>query len=282
MRLTAYLANEMSDPAEPRNRQTKAAAAFVDEQLKVGRVGFPMSQLLEATGLTPEAAKSQLRRLAPRVARVSVAHPFFLIVTPENQSTGAPPVEWWLDDYFAWLKHPYYLALQSAASALGSSPQSIQVTQVMTDTARRPIELGRLKIIFFVKRRIGRTPTQQLLNAFAPTRVSTPAATAFDLVRYAPRIGGIGRVIETLRPLLSQIHGPELREVLESENEIATAQRLGFVLEKTGQTRLASLVEKWLPGKRPLTPLVPAPAGRPGAPLAARWRVVDNSGEFNP
>ncbi len=272
----------MSAPEEPRNRQTKAAAVFIDEQLKVGRVGFPMSQLMEVTRLTLEAAKSQLRRLGPRIARVSQAHPFFLIVTPEHLATGGPPVEWWLDDYFTWLKHPYYLALQSAASALGSSPQSIQVTQVMTDTPRRPIELGRLKITFFVKRRIEHTPTQQLLNAFAPTRVSTPAATAFDLVRYAPRIGGIGRTLETLRPLLPQIHAPELREVLETENEIATAQRLGYVIEMAGHAKLADVIQKWLPGKRPLTPLVPTPTRPQEAPLTSRWRVLDNSGEFNP
>jgi hypothetical protein len=265
------------------SRQTKAAAAFVDEQLKVGRVGFPLSQLLTATGLKVDAAKAQLRRLGSRVVRVPPAQSFFLIVSPEHLATGGPPVEWWLDDYFAWLKHPYYLALQSAASALGSSPQSIQVTQVMTDTPRRPIELGRLKIVFFVKRRIAATPTRQLLNAFAPTRVSTPAATAFDLVRYAPRIGGIGRAAETLQPLLSQIRGPELKEVLEAENETTSAQRLGFILEKANQPKLADLAAEWLSGRRqPVISLIPTPAGRPAAPVASRWRVVNNSGEFTP
>jgi hypothetical protein len=52
---------------------------------------------------------------------------------------GAPPVAWWLDDYFNWLGHPYYLALQSAAGTYGSTPQALQVTQVMTDSPRRQI-----------------------------------------------------------------------------------------------------------------------------------------------
>ena len=84
----------------------------------------------------------------------------------------------------------------------GSNPQALQVTQVMTDGSRREIEVGRLRIQFFVKRRIEQTPTQPLANAFAPVQVSTPEATAFDLVRYASRIGGIGRAVETLTPLL--------------------------------------------------------------------------------
>jgi len=272
----------MSGPTGINHRKPKAAAAFVDQQLQVGRVGFSLSELLAATELKVDAARAQLRRLGSRVVRVPPAQPFYLIVSPEHLAMGGPPVEWWLDDYFGWLKHPYYLALQSAASALGSSPQSIQVTQVMTDTPRRSIELGRLKIVFFVKRLSASTPTRQLPNAFAPSRVSTPAATAFDLVRYATRIGGIGRAAETLRPLLSQIRGPELKEVLEVENETTSAQRLGFILEKANQPKLADIVARWLSGRRrPVIPLVPTPADRPLAPLISRWRVVDNSGEFS-
>ena len=153
----------------------------------------------------------------------------------------------------------------------------------MTDKPRKPIELGRLKIVFFVKRGIARTPTQQLLNAFAPTRVSTPAATAFDLVRYAPRIGGIGRAVETLRPLLSQIRRPELNAVLDAEDETTTAQRLGFILEKAGQSKLADLVAAWLSGRRqPFISMVPTKVDRQAAAVSSRWRVLDNSGEFSP
>ncbi len=270
----------MSTSESTGNRQIGAAAAFVDAQLAAGHVAFPLAQLLKDTGLAVEAAKKQLRRLGPRVVRVSPSQQFFLIVSPEHYSRGSPPVDWWLDDYFRWLEHPYYLALQSAASAHGSNPQSIQVTQVMTDTSRRPIRIGQLRVVFFVKRGVGSTPTQQLANAFAPTRVSTPAATAFDLIRYATRIGGIGRAVETLRPLLSLIRGSELRAVLEAEDETATAQRLGYVLEETGQTKLAQVVAEWLPARRPSIPLVPAPAGRPVGPVVQPWRILDNSGEF--
>lgn len=279
MRITPQIENQMSDPATAGNQRTGAAAAFIDAQLAGGRVAFPLSQLLTETGLTVPAAKSQLRRLGRRVARVSLKHQFILIVPPEHYTRGCPPVEWWLGDYFRWLGHPYYLALQTAASAHGSNPQSIQVTQVMTDTARRPVKIGQLRVVFFVKRGIGRTPTQQLANAFAPTRVSTPAATAFDLIRYAARIGGLGRAVETLRPLLPRVRHGALRSVLEAENETATAQRLGYVFAKSGAPKLAAVVEEWLPAKRALIPLV---AGRPAGQAVRQGRVIDNSGEFNP
>lgn len=263
-----------------KNRRVGAVSAFADARLAEGHVAFSMSQLVKETGLTISAAKSQIRRLGPKIARVSKAHPFFLIVSPEHFSRGSPPVDWWLDDYFRWLGHPYYLALQSAASAHGSNPQSIQVIQVMTDKPRRPLTVGQHRVTFFVKRRIQDTPTQQLTNAFAPTRVSTPAATAFDLIRYAARIGGIGRAVETLRPLLPHIDQTGLRAVLEAESETATAQRLGYVLDKTGKAKLAAAVENWLPAQRPAIPFATTPAGRLLGQPASPWRIVDNSGEF--
>jgi hypothetical protein len=66
------------------------------------------------------------------------------------------------------------------------------------------------------------------------TRVSTPAATVFDLLRHAAHIGGIGRAVETVRPLLVNLSVRELPAVLVAEDRTATAQRLGFVLEKAG------------------------------------------------
>ena len=267
---------------ETRNRRTGAASAYVEAQQAVGRVGFSLTDLRRETGLSMPAAKGQLRRLGAGVVRVSPSQPFFLIVSPEHRARGGPPVEWWLDDYFRWLEQPYYLALLSAASANGSNPQALPVTQVMTGSPRRALEIGRLRVSFFVKRRIGKTPTQALANAYAPLRVSTLASTVFDLVRYAGRIGGIGRAVETIRPLLSGISQGELRAMLEAEDETATAQRLGYVIERVGEAKLAAVIDNWLPARRRAIPLATTATGRKDAPPSFRWRVWDNSGEFSP
>lgn len=273
--------NEMDLSQGIKNRRTGAASAYVEALQAAGRVAFSMADLMRETGLSMTAAKGQLRRLRAGVVRVSPSQPFFLIVGPEHRARGGPPVEWWLDDYFRWLKQPYYLALLSAAGAHSSNPQAIQVTQVMTGSPRRALKVGELRVSFFVKRRIGRTPTQPLANTYAPVRVSTPAATVYDLIRYAGRIGGIGRAVETLRPLLPRIGKTELLTVLEAEDETATAQRLGYVVEKTKQTKLAAVVDDWLPPRRRAIPLVTPAGGRADAPLSRRWRVLDNSGEFD-
>jgi hypothetical protein len=261
-------------------RRTGVAAKFVEDRLAEGRVAFALSELLESSGLTAVAANNQLRRTRIRVSRVSRSQPFFVIVAPQHRPLGAPPVEWWLDDYFRWLGHPYYLALLSAAETYGSAPQAVQIHQVMTDTPRREVAVGRLRIRFFVKSGIGRTPVQQPANAYSPLNVSTPEATVLDLVRYASRIGGLGRALETITPLLPSIRSRELNGALDAEGETATAQRLGYLLEHTGERRLAELVHRWLPSPTRWATLGinrPAPEG---SHRSERWRLVVHGGEL--
>ncbi len=231
--------------SKPKFRCRGAADSFIEQRLATGRVAFSLEDLTNETGLSDIAAGFQLLR-SNRVVRASPRQPFLLIVTPEHRAVGAPPVTWWLHDYFKWLNQPYYLALQSAAGSFGSNPQALQVTQVMTKIPRRPLEIGRLRIQFFVKQTVDRTPTQLLANAFAPLRVSTPEATVFDLIRYAPRMGGIERMMETIVPLVPLLRATELRHVLEIENEVAAAQRLDFMLEKLKAPKLRNVIKQWL------------------------------------
>jgi hypothetical protein len=234
------------DSPDQRRRQIGAAAAFLDARMALGRCAFSMTDIVAETELSAIAARFQLLRLGPKVVRVSPRQAFFLIVGPEHRSLGSPPVGGWLHDYFDWLGRPYYLALQSAASLYGSNPQAVQVTQIMIDRPMRPIRVGRTQLHFFVKRHIDRTPTLQPEGAVAPIRVSTPEATAYDLVRHASVIGGIERAAETLRPFASQLGRRELRRVLDGEGEVSVAQRLGSVLEAMGKSELAKVAHEWL------------------------------------
>lgn len=260
--------------------QTGAAGSFIDAKLASGIVSFSLSEMTDKTGLSVIAAKNQLLRLKNTITRVSPRQQYFLIIPPEQRSIGAPPVEWWLDDYFKWLGRPYYLALQSAAGAFGSNQQAIQETQVITDIPRRDMIIGRLRLRFFMKSGIDKTLTLQLPGAYAPLTVSTPGSTAYDLIRYAHDIGGIERAAETIFPMLRQIKAKELRSVLDAEGEIATAQRLGFVLEALGATNLTKTIRDWLPKTIQMVPISTRLGSDPTAPISREWGVINNSRSF--
>ncbi|MBN1571362.1 MAG: hypothetical protein JXA73_26235 [Acidobacteria bacterium] len=262
------------------HRRIGAAEAFIEERLALGRVAFSLDEIVEKTGLSAIAAKNQLRRLSGKAVRVSPRQRFFLIIGPEHRTMGAPPSTWWLQEYFDWLGHPYYLALQSAAAEFGSNPQALQVTQVMTDRPIRALKVGRVQIRFFVKRNIKQTPIRQLPQSSAPLCISTPEATTFDLVQYAARIGGIERAAETIAPLLPKLRVRELKRVLDAESAPAIAQRLGFVFEALGAERLADAVNDWLPDQRMPVPLSPLKSEGRNFPIVERWQILNNSNEL--
>lgn len=259
-----------------KNPMRGAAERFIDGKLQSGIVSFSMTDLTRSTGLSVIAARNQLLRLGDQVIRITPRQEFFLIVTAQYRVFGAPPVELWLDDYFAWLQRPYYLALQSAAAVHGSSPQAIQETQVITDMPMRDILLNRIRLHFFMKKSLSRIQVQQMPNAPAPLRVSTPETTAFDLVRYAGSIGGIERIAETIQPMIKQMKPSSLREVLNVEDEIATAQRLGYILSTAGKKSLARVVADWLPHYVKIVPLALGVAADRGMPTDKTYGLILN------
>jgi predicted transcriptional regulator of viral defense system len=253
-----------------------AAEKFVDECLASGRYGCSVDDAARATGLGERSAKDQLRRLGKRVTRVARWQSFFVIKGESDAAFGGPGYDRWLDDYFAWLGHAYYVGLHSAAAIHGSQPQALQTIQVVTDAPRRDVVLGRQRLRFFVKSRCRFAQVQDAPGAFAPMKVSTLETTLFDLVRYAPRIGGIARVAETIRPLLRLVKSASLKRVLETENEVATMQRLGFLFEKMECGNLAAVVAKQLPDRLVWVSLGCGAKYGESAPRSERWRVVVN------
>jgi hypothetical protein len=152
----------------------------------------------------------------------------------------------------------------------------------MTDRPCRTIQVGRIQVRFFVKRQMEWTPTQQLAQAAEPLCISTPEATAFDLVRYATSIGGIERAAETIRPLLPNLRARELKRVLTTENETPVAQRLGFIIQAAREKKLAQVIYNWLPEKLTAVPLAPSKGERKNLPLVERWQILNSSSELKP
>lgn len=227
-------------------RHRGAAARFIEDKLALGLVTFTLEEFLQTSGLSRTAARNQLLHLGWKVTRVAPRQEFFLILSPEQRALGAPPVAWWLDAYFRWLGRPYYVALQSAAAEYGAMPQAIQVVQVMTDKPRRELTLGRIRLQFFVKKQIDRTPVDSVQNAHATLTISNREATCLDLIRYAARIGGMERAAETIRPLLPHLDKRKILQALAAEKDPKIAQSFEQVLFAFKQRTLASAVRHHL------------------------------------
>jgi predicted transcriptional regulator of viral defense system len=108
--------------------------------------------------------------------------------------------------------------------------------------------------------------------------VSTPEATALDLVRYARHIGGLDAVLTVLTELAETMDPAKLAAASALESETSQIQRLGWLLDHLGQSSLADAVHAALPSLKPLSRAALDPgAPRTGPITGNRWRIMENA-----
>ena len=126
-----------------------------------------------------------------------------------------------------------------------------------------------------MKRDPARTPQQSITVQTGYIPVSTPEATALDLLRHARSIGGLNHVLTVLQELGEQMDGKKLADVakLDGTRGMALAQRLGWLLEKAGYNGQAVELAEWVKCKNPVpTKLYPLTPAR-GSLLDKRWSL---------
>jgi len=93
------------------------------------------------------------------------------------------------------------MTLLSAAEAYGVSPYPTTVTQVMVPAQRRPITVGRQRIVFHTRANITPLPIRWHETADGRFLISTPELTMLDLIRRQELVGGVDRVSEVVAEL---------------------------------------------------------------------------------
>lgn len=252
-----------------------SVAGWIDHLQSTGRYTFTREEARAATGNTDTAVAASLRRLRKGGRIVSPRRGFHVVVPLEYRTAGAPPAEWFIDDLMRHLRRPYYVGLLSAAALYGAAHNAPQVFQVVTDVPTRPLTVGRVRVVF-IQGRAGLSPTQTMNTTTGTIEVSTPEATALDLVRHAAVCGGLQGVATVLRELAERIDGQRLVKASHGVERTVT-QRLGWLLEHVGAGEIAAPLARSLAA----TPLFPT-ALRADLPTAGtapdpRWGVIANT-----
>ena len=260
----------------PRGRPSLRLSAFADSLQGQGRYSFDRSEALQKLGSSPEALEAAVRRLVAKGRLAVPRRGFYVIVPAEYRSAGAPPPDWFIDDLMRFEGQPYYVALLSAAAIQGAAHQQPQEFQVMTDRPLRPVRTGRSRIRFITKRAMAETPTVAIKTQTGSMRVSTPEATALDLVRYAKGAGHLNNVATVLVELAEKIDPKRLVAAAQHHVEIAHVQRLGLLLEIAGGARVAKPLSRWVAAQRPRRVLLRPDSRRAAAREDHAWRVGVN------
>jgi len=254
-------------------KSSQPLARLVDALQGRGRYSFTRDEVAGAVGRSPSGLDQALWRLRGQGRLVSPRRGFYVIVPAEYRKAGAPPATWFIDDLMRYLEQPYYVALLSAAALYGAAHQQPMLFQVMTDRPTRPVRAGRVRIVFHMSRHVEQAPitTMQTETGYIP--VSTPEVTALDLVRFRAASGHLSTVATVLSELAEGLDASRLGGACKPY-ATPVIQRLGFLLDKLGQTVLNGALAEELAGRR-LRPveLVPGVRGRTRR-TDPTWRVI--------
>lgn len=218
------------------------ARDYIANLASTGRYHFTSIEARNALGVSGDAAKLALNRLSRQKQIASPARGFYVIVPPEYQSLGCLPADQFVPALMEKLGLPYYAGLLSAAQYYGAAHHRPQEFQVMMPKPRRRIHCKKVRVAFIVRKNLQDVTVQSFNTPRGTIKVSTPEATAIDLVGYSHHAGGLDQVATILSELVERIE-PEKLVMAAQTAPVTWAQRLGYLLdlvgagEKTGELK---------------------------------------------
>lgn len=242
-------------PDKPRLR----ARQHIDNLAASGRYHFLATDAQKALGVSAAAVKVTLSRLAKRGLIASPARSFYVIVPPEYRSLGCLPADQFIPALMKTLNLPYYAGLLTAAQYHGAAHQRPQQFQVFLEKRRLPIACGRVRVAFLIRKRLRDVPVQSLNTPRGTLSISTPEATALDLVGYQHQAGGLNQVAKVVSELAEKID-PEKLVTAAAAAPVPWAQRLGYLLERVGTPEKAAPLKQYVRARaRQSAPLLAQP-----------------------
>ncbi len=134
----------------------------------------------------------------------------YIIISPENRYINCLPPEELIPIIMKYSNTNYYVSLLSACEYYGASHQKPMIFQVTTNKRFKNIKCGSVRINFIYKKNIDKVPTQNITVKTGILKVSTPEATAINLLHYTEKSVGMNNIATILSELIEVIKISEL------------------------------------------------------------------------
>ena len=253
-----------------------SAIKFIAELVARGRHCFSTQEAAQALGTSMVATRAALRRLRQKGELAMPYKGFHVIVPPEYRDTGCLPADHFIPALMEHLHEKYYAGLLSAAEYHGAAHQRPQVFQVVVAKNKPEITCGKVRVQFIARKNMEKMPTSDFKTPRGYLKISTPAATAFDLVGYFHHAAGLDNVATILAELVELIDGKDIVAIA-AFSPVAWAQRLGYLLDLVGAEEKAGGLADYIAHEKPVpTPLLPSQPFK-GIALLPRWRLLVNA-----
>lgn len=250
---------------------------YLNGILSKGRYTLTLKELKSNFDSSEKAILQNIYRLKSKNLLAQVRKEFYVILPPQYSNRGMIPPTLFIGDMMEFLKREYYIGLLSASALHGAGHQQPMQFQVMIKKPPlRSIKNKKLDLHFYVKSKWQNEDMVQKKTETGYIQVSSPALTAFDLVHYHKKIGGLNRIIPILEDLAESIKASDLNRTAKNQ-KIPDLQRLGYLLEQLGNEQLSSALYNRIE-KKPIreVPISLAHKDREGE-LNAKWNVILNT-----
>jgi len=257
-------------------------ATYLTTLQSEGRITFTRAEAIAALGISQAAFLKAAARLQKRCMLLNPRHGFYVVVPPQFLSWEAPPPAWYIDALMQHEGRPYYVGLLKAAELHGATHHAVMEFQVVTDRQLRKIRAGRSWITFHFRKGM-ETVSSGIVEHKTDTgsmKLSGPALTALDLLRYMHVAGGVDAVATVLADLGGKVDGAELA-TMGAHFDRACVQRLGYLLDRLGHGERAQPLHDHLSAAKPVPWVALEPPKRGEVtPISQpverneRWRVA--------
>ena len=249
---------------------------YLDKLFARGRHSFTRKELERELALSQNVIGVGLNRLKKAEEIVSLARGYYIMIPLEYRSLGCLPASQFVPDLMKHLDMPYYVCLLSAAEFYGAAHQKPQVFQVMIPFMRKNLHIGKIRVHFHKNKYLAKSPIKKFNSERGYLQVSTPEATAMDLVAYPGPSAGFSNVLTVLEELTESMDVSAFKDLLQVKGQITDLQRMGYLFELLNEERFAEVIEKHLKGRNPDKAILePRGSSREGE-YSRRWKLIIN------
>jgi len=253
-------------------------ADALDDMLAHGRHVVTTVEAAELLGVPADHVRVRMNRYAHSGRVFSPARGLWVLVPPEFRTWGVTPGLHFIDAMMGHLGRDYYVGWLSAAEVHGSAHQRPQVLQVAVESHLADRDVGRVRIRFAERRRVGSVSRVRPNVPTGQVWVSSPATTMLDLADDLRRGGGASNVATVLLELTDEVDlDPQVLAETAAQFPLSAMRRLGYLLDLIGQREIAEPLHRLCEQRSHVrADALAASAARTGI-VDSRWRIDVNT-----
>jgi hypothetical protein len=247
---------------------------FIEFNLKNGRKTFSFKELVDFKGKNVNAAKQYIKYSISINLIKNLSEGFYAIYSPSEKDSGKISPDDYINQLMSYKNINYYTGLLSASAFFGAAHNRPLVYQVIVDkqihTPKNILE----GINFHKKKYFPEFCIIRQKGNYGYINYSSPALTAYDLIKYENESGTISNIFLVISDMLSQIKISDLKNLLKNDLEVTYIQRLGFILEKLDATELINPLFEFSKKATAYIPL--SRLGNKSGNKNAKWKIIEN------